>query len=315
MKMLLLALLILLLNPIFAGAEENDAVKITAVNIHCADGLVPERPCTERDAIFFVHGIYGDKDTFKNGQFDWPSELAKQFSDEIDVYVIEYRTKLLAWLKRDVASFDEVSDALFAKLQGQPGSGTTRGLLSSRPYRSVGFISHSLGGNVTAAYIHTVKSELGHEERARNGFLITLGTPANGAQIANVAIAIKSALAIPDPLLRSLERDNTFVRMLASWRNAEDRKATRFHCRPVNLYVGVEGAAMHGMTIVSLASAREPYKNLAKQVKVFEGYDHSRIAKPTDAKDPIYVWVVDIIKQERQRLGRWNEPTLCRTPL
>jgi hypothetical protein len=321
MKMLLLALPILLVSTVFAGAEENDAVKITAVNTPCqlpVPGGLPTRQCTELDAIFFVHGIYGDKDTFKNGQFDWPSELAKELGDQADIYVIEYRTKLLSWLEKDVASFDEVSDALFAKLQGQPrpGFGSTRdGLLSSRPYRSIGFISHSLGGNVTAAYIHTVKSELGHEERAQNAFLITLGTPANGAQIANVAIAIKSVLGIRDPLLRSLERDNTFVRMLASWRNAEDRKATRFHCRPVNLYVGVEGAAMHGMTIVPLASAEEPYKNLAKEVKLFEGYDHSRIAKPMNTNDPIYVWVAGIIKEERQRLNDWNEPTLCRRSL
>ncbi|MBY3181026.1 hypothetical protein HFO24_04985 [Rhizobium laguerreae] len=318
-KTLLLALPILLLNAVFAGAEEYDAIKITAVNTPCeipsADLPVPKRSCTGRDAVFFVHGIYGDKDTFKNGNFDWPSTLAKALDDEVDVYVIEYHTKLLSWLKRDIASFDDVSDALFAKLQGKPrpGSGNIRdGLLSFRPYRSVGFIAHSLGGNVTAAYIHTVKSELGHEERAQNGFLITLGTPANGAQIANVAVAIKSMLGIEDPLLKSLERDNTFVRMLASWRNAEDRKATRFYCRPVDLYVGVEGAPMHGMTIVSKESAEEPYKALAREVKFFEGYDHSRIAKPIDANDPVYVWVLDTIKNERKRLDHWDQPKLCR---
>jgi hypothetical protein len=156
-----------------------------------------------------------------------------------------------------------------------------------------------------------VKSELGHEKRAQNSFLITLGTPANGAQIANMAIAIKSALGIQDPLLRSLERDNTFVRMLASWRNAEDSKAKRFDCRAVNLYVGVEGASMHGMTIVSIDSARSPYRDLAKAVKLFEGYDHSRMAKPTGAEDPLYIWVANIIKEERQRLDTWNKPWLC----
>jgi hypothetical protein len=317
-KTLLLAMPILLLNAVFAGAEEYDAAKITPVNTPCEspspDPRAIKRSCTGRDAIFFVHGIYGDKDTFKNGIFDWPSKLAEALDDQVDVYVIEYRTKLLSWLKRDIASFDDVSDALFAKLQGKPmpGSGNMRdGLLSFRPYRSVGFIAHSLGGNITAAYIHTVKSELGHEERAQNGFLITLGTPANGAQIANVGVAIKSMLGIQDPLLRSLERDNTFVRMLASWRNAEDRKATRFDCRPVDLYVGVEGAPMLGMTIVSKESAEEPYKTLAQEVKFFDGYDHSRIAKPIDANDPVYVWVLDIIKKERKRLDDWDQPALC----
>lgn len=305
--------------PARATAQDNVPATVTAVNTPCEEPApnapVPKRPCTGRDAIFFVHGIYGDKDTFKNGTFYWPAELAKDLDDDVDIYVIEYRTKLLAWLKRDIASFDEVSDALFAKLQGQPrpGWGNTRdGLLSFRRYRSIGFIAHSLGGNITAAYIHSVKSELGHEERAQNSFLITLGTPANGAQIANVAIAIKTILQTRDPLLQSLERDNTFLKMLTSWRNAEDRKATRFDCRPVNLYVGVEGAPMYGMTVVSKESAEEPYKRLAKKIKVFEGYDHARIAKPTDARDEIYVWVRDIVKDERRRLDQWSEPSLCR---
>jgi hypothetical protein len=155
MKGFLLALPILLLVPVFGWAEENDAVKITAVNIPC-EKQAPSAPepagvCTKRDALFFVHGIYGDKDTFQNGQFYWPSAVAEQFPG-VDVYVIEYRTKLLSWLKRDVASFDEVSDALFAKLQGRPEVGFDDGVLSLRPYRSIGFIAHSLGGNVTAAY-------------------------------------------------------------------------------------------------------------------------------------------------------------------
>jgi hypothetical protein len=41
------------------------------------------------------------------------------------------------------------------------------GFVTSRGYRSVGFIAHSLGGNVITAYIHSVKSELGHSARAQ----------------------------------------------------------------------------------------------------------------------------------------------------
>jgi hypothetical protein len=291
-------------------ASGTEAVRITGINTTDPTSVaIDQDRFHTRDAVFFVHGIYGDVDTFKNGDFYWPSELAKEFNNELDVYTIEYRTKLLSWLKRDIASFDDVSGALFEKLHGYDG----QGLLSSRPYRSVGFIAHSLGGNVTAAYIHTVKSELGHVERAQNSFLITLGTPANGAQIANVAALIKNMLGVQDPLLQSLERDNTFVRMLASWRNAENRKAARFRCRPVNLYVAVEGTPMYGMTVVSRESAEEPYKYLANEVKMFEEYDHSRLAKPIGANDPVFVWVRDIIKKERKRLGDWTGP-LCSAP-
>jgi hypothetical protein len=310
MKSLLFVLPILLLTTLFTRGDEIDGVSIDPINVPCAT----QSSCMARDAVFFVHGIYGDKDTFKNGTFDWPNEFAKQFDNKVDVYVITYPTKLISWLKKDIASFEDISDNIFALLQGKPipGGGRMRdGLLSDRPYRSVGFMAHSLGGNVAAAYIHSVKSELGHEARAQNSFLITLGTPADGAQIANVAVVAKSILAIRDPLLQSLGRDNTFLRMLASWRNAENVKANHFDCRPVNLYVGVEGSPMLGMTIVSKESAEEPYRNIAKEVKVFEGYNHSQIAKPADANDPVFVWVRDIVKGEQERLNTWSGK-LCR---
>ena len=293
--------------PILASAAPagTEAVRITAINQE-SEATDKDRFRT-RDAVFFVHGIYGDKDTFKNGDFYWPSELAKELNNELDIYAIEYHTKLLSWLKRDIAAFDDVSGALFEELHGH----NENGLLSKRPYRSVGFIAHSLGGNVTAAYIHTVKSALGHVERAKNSFLITLGTPANGAQIANVAALIKNMLGMQDPLLQSLERDNTFVRMLATWRNAETDKAARLQCRPVNLYVGVEGTSMYGMTIVSRESAARPYIGIANEVKLFAEYDHSQLAKPVDQNDPVFVWVRDIIKNERKRMDEWTGP-LCR---
>jgi hypothetical protein len=65
------------------------------------------------------------------------------------------------------------------------------------------------------------------------------------------------------------------------------------------------------MTVVSKESAEEPYKHRAKEVKFFALYDHKRIAKPTDANDPVYVWVKDILRRERTRLDAWHERKLC----
>ena len=284
----LFAFVVLLLAIVSADAQQtSDPVKITPVGIPCEES--PRDPstarnCREIDALLFVHGIYGDKETFRNGDFDWPSELAKRFGDKTDVYVVEYTTKLFAWVKKDIASFDEIAEAFFDQLHGTPnpgGSGRmSDGLLDRRPYRSIGFIGHSLGGNVIAAYIHSVKSELGHVDRARNSFLVTLGTPANGSQMANVGLLLKAKLQMADTLLKSLEHDNTFLRMLASWRRAEDEKSQRFKCRPVHLYVGVEGQNMFPlMRIVTPESAAEPYRNLARDIKHFDDYDHSRSRK------------------------------------
>lgn len=290
-------------EDVFSDAERRAVGKIIEVGNVC-----DQTECTLKDAVFFVHGLYGDDSTFRNNKFDWPSELKTKFKDRIDVYKIQYQTQLLAWLKKDIASFDEVVDSIFWALQGKPipNHGIQRnGLLARRPYRSIAFVAHSLGGNVVAAYLHTVKSELGHAERAQNSFLVTLGTPANGSQMANAGVLLKNILGVKDPLLGSLTRDNTFVRMLARWRNAEDSKATRYRCRPVNLYVGVEAATTAGLTIVSKESAEEPYRGLAKEVEHFAGHSHSSIAKPTDAHDPVFVWVSDILTKEVARIGSW----------
>ncbi len=305
-----LFIFLLLSSGLVYGQQSPEVAKIIEVRSSCEWEL-----CKDFDAIFFVHGIYGDGDTFKNVNFDWPTQIPAVLSGrKIDVYRIEYKTALIAWLKKDIASFDEVVDSIFNALQGHPtpNFGLQRdGLLVRKPYRSVAFIAHSLGGNIVAAYFHTVKSELGHIARAQNSFLITLGTPANGAQLANVALVAKTFLNMRDPLLGSLSRDNTFVRMLARWRNAEDQKATAFRCRSVNLYVAVEGARLAGMKIVSRDSAEEPFRNIAKNIEFFSDLNHSTIAKPKDKNDKIFVWVENIIKNEVNRLNSWSDLDLC----
>lgn len=302
---------------IFASSPSG-AVELPAADIlPIKDCLEDEarRPCKRRDAIFFVHGIFGDVDTFTNGSYRWPQELAADFPD-VDVFVIEYRTQLLSWLKSDVATFDQIAEVLMSTMQGPVrDDGRSRrlgmGLVTERGYRSIGFIAHSLGGNVTAAYLHSVKSELGHTARAQNAYLIALGTPAEGSYLANVGDIMKKFLNQDDPLLSSLRRDNLFLRMLAMWRRAEDRKSQRFRCRSVNLYVGIEGASVYGIPVVSKQSATAPYEDLAKEIKVFDTYNHFRIAAPDKKTDPLNVWVTDIIKKERRRMDSWTAPRVC----
>jgi hypothetical protein len=126
--------------------------------------------------------------------------------------------------------------------------------------------------------------------------------------LANVGKIIKRYLNQRDPLLTSLERDNLFLRMLAMWRRAEVQKSQRFNCRRVNLYVGIEGASVYGIPVVSEESARRAYEGLAEEIKVFGTYNHLRIAAPDKKTDPLNVWVTDIIKEERRRLDKWTKP-------
>lgn len=273
--------------------------------------------CEDRVAVFFVHGIYGDESTFRSEDgFDWPARMPRELAGKsLDYYVVKYRTQLMSWAKADIASFDDVVESITAALHGKISSGDDRvgGLLKQRPYQAMGFIAHSLGGNVAAAYIHSIKSEFGHTERSKISFLITLGTPANGAQLADVGSLLKSILGMNDPLLKSLERDNTFLRMLAFWRRSENIKATRFHCRPVDLYVGVEGKRLFGLaTIVDRDSAVRPYARLARDVRFFAGHDHNSIVKPSAGDMEVYDWVTLTLEKQMRKLASWTEP-LCRS--
>ena len=41
-------------------------------------GEVCQGRCTDRHAVFFIHGIYGNGQTFTNGSFDWPQVLPRE---------------------------------------------------------------------------------------------------------------------------------------------------------------------------------------------------------------------------------------------
>jgi Putative serine esterase (DUF676) len=197
-----------------------------------------------------------------------------------------------------------------------PEDGTIPQLAPNR-YRSVNFIAHSLGGIVIPALIHTVKSERGHDDRSRFGFTITLGTPVLGAPIANVGLLAHEVIGGNDRLLKALELDNTYLRMMNYWRRAEENKANYFGCRAVTLDAAVEGEPMYGITIVPPESAVASLRsfNLARMIKVFSDRNHSSLAKPTNELDDVYQWVNGTIDDEFDRLSRWpvrgERPYLC----
>jgi hypothetical protein len=126
-----------------------------------------------------------------------------------------------------------------------------------------------------------------------------------------VGLLLKEKLGLTDPLLKSLEKDNTFVRMLAYWRRAEDEKAARFRCRPVNLYVAVEGSILPYMSVVPPESAAKPYERLAKKIEYFNNYNHFRIAAPDRESDPLFKWVANILREEQERIDHWGKKPLC----
>lgn len=298
MKVLLALLLLALGTQTWA---QSSPATVSNVRVNCANA------CAGRHAIIFVHGIYGSKETFVNTKvqpsFDWPSSLPDTISGSpVDVYLVEYRTALIAWAKKDIASLDEVVESVYPAIRS----------IRRKGYASVNFVAHSLGGNVVRSYIHSVKSEEGHIERVKHGFVITLGTPVDGASIANVGSLLKDALGMPDPLLKSLEKDNTFLRMLQLWSRQEEYKSKNYECRPLRLYAGIETrSVIPGVQVVNSASAKAATKVRA-DVEVMEfDRDHFEIVKPTSRTDRVYEQTLIWMTKEIKRLNESSGP-LCK---
>lgn len=262
----------------------------------CHDGLAD---CGGYDALVFVHGIYGGDTTFVNDRtrFDWVANVPREIGQRpIDVYRLNYRTELLAWAKAKNPSFDSVAKAIFDVMSP----------LRRRQYRSIGFIAHSLGGNFVSTYIHMVKTALGHPQRSQHAFVITLGTPVAGAQIADLTSVLKSALFMSDPLLESLKHDNLYLVMLNNFRSLEAPKGDKYGCRPVNLHAAYEKDKVGPILIVQRGSAAEAVSRVVNSPVVGFDRDHLEIVKPPDREDEVFQWVNDKLNAEYLRLATWD---------
>ena len=148
----------------------------------------------------------------------------------MDVYRLDYQTALLKWANDKDPRFEEVARAVREAMKP----------LRIRQYRTIGFIAHSLGGNMVSTYIHLVKTKIGHPQRSQHAYVITLATPVLGSQVANVGSELRSVLRMNDDLLNSLTKDNLYLRMLLEFREEEDPKERRYVCRPVHLHAAYE---------------------------------------------------------------------------
>jgi hypothetical protein len=282
-----------------APALGQEAAQLTPVGtVQCEIGRAAD--CTERDAIVFVHGIYGAEDTFRNEAtgFDWPTQFPRAIdTHRVDVYWLGYRSKLIAWARGDNPSFEDIAKSVFDALRPLRTSG----------YGSIGFIAHSLGGNIVATYIHYLKTKLGHPQRSQNAFIITLATPVLGAQIADLASILKASLLMSDPLLESLKAGNLYLSMLEQFRELEEDKERRYSCRAVHLHAAIEQEYLGPLLIVGPGSAAKPISNFVKSPIVAFPLDHAEIAKPRGAEPGgVYGWVLDRVGQEYQRISTWK---------
>jgi len=296
------------IDPIAAAGPAPSAAPLVTLTpaqaIQCSPGLPT---CEGHDAVVFVHGIYGDDDTFVNGttNFDWPVQFPREISGRpVDVFRLNHMNAMLAWSAGSNPSFLGVAKQIHAVMTP----------LRERRYRSIGFIAHSLGGNLVSTYIHYVKTAKGHPQRAQHAYAITLATPALGSQMADTGSLLKSMLGMSDPLLDSLKTQNLYLEMLLAFREAEGPKGEELGCRAVNLHAAYEKKHMGPFLIVAERSAADAVAaSVASPVVGFD-LDHSQMAKPAGRDDQVYQWVAKVIEREFARLASWDAAVASRDP-
>ena len=254
-----------------------------AITIHLALSIILALICTSSSSaqqtqpllhprvIVFVHGIHGNKDSFRaaNGAY-WPDLIRTDphFAYS-DVTVAEYPTPD----SNGKSSSAQLAEILFTQL--------TQARVWEHP--EVVFLAHSLGGIVVEEML------LKHPaEAAKVRFIVSYGTPHEGSTVARIA-----SLYDKDPLLNDLSdtSDNTFLTTLESnWRSqqsvngihrfcayeTEDTKpdstigrALRTHARVVSFY-----SATYGCDVTT------PPQEIHT--------DHINLVRPLDRKSAAY---------------------------
>jgi hypothetical protein len=136
--------------------------------------------------------------------------------------------------------------------------------------------------------------------------VITLATPVLGAQVADIADVLKSSLGIHDDLLKSLENDDLYLRMLVEFRGEESTKGKRYACRDVDLHAAYEEKYIGPLLIVKPQSATLSISNMVSSPVVGFPLNHLQIVKPNGPNDDVYRWVLDRVGSEYSRLATWD---------
>lgn len=158
--------------------------------------MTPQPSCSEpcdRHAVVFVHGLFGGADTWVNGAVSFPELLRtdQRFCDECDVFVVTYPTKPSQSHKIRLAEI---------------GQGLAEQLDHLANYNSIHLIGHSMGGNAILVSLMFTKflHEDAHQRFTKYKSVILLGTPIEGASIANFRWLVEHLIG-DDPQLMALK--------------------------------------------------------------------------------------------------------------
>jgi pimeloyl-ACP methyl ester carboxylesterase len=207
--------------------------------------------------IVFVHGILGDeRTTWTNGSSYWPEMLTHDHAfDGQDIYLYHYPSPLLG----QAFTIDEVAENMRSVL-------TTDGVLQ---HTEITFVSHSMGGIVTRAFILKYRKEWVPKIR----FLFFFATPTSGSPY-----ALLVGLVSQNPQFKELypmDPDSYLAPLLRNWLDAG---------MGLKSFCAYETQTFYGQIVVDLPSA----SNLCTEPLRPIDADHLSIVKPRDQNGAQY---------------------------
>lgn len=236
-----------------------------------------------RGVIVFVHGLMGDsKATWTNAKTGayWPDLLTKDAAfDGFDVYVYEYDSPKLS----TSYSPDEIAENMRLLFDSDGVS----------KHQSIVFLTHSLGGIVTRAYLKKYRRTA---QRVR--FIYFFSTPTTGAEIARLG-----ALISKNPQfykLRPMTSESYLADLQRDWMDAQFSFPS---------YCAYEKQPTMGQLIVEQQSA----SNLCQHLDPIEA-NHVDIVKPENTRSESYLAFLaafnEVIKNAASKARPIHQPLI-----
>jgi len=214
---------------------------------------------TSDTVVVFVHGISGDSTTTwtsQNGAY-WPELMTKDKTfDGIDIYIYQYQTSILG----RALSIDELAENLRLFLD-------TSGVAS---HKRIIFLTHSMGGLVTRAYILKYQRRIAE----RTAFIYFFSTPTTGSELASLTRLISRNPHLGQ--MQVMTSEGYLGNLQRQWLDAD---------LSIPSYCAYERRATFGVQVVTQASA----SNLCtKRLDPIDA-DHITIVKPSTENDTSYL--------------------------
>src|SRR5260370_23401574 len=235
---------------------------------------------SNRAAIIFVHGVMGDeRSTWTSGNQYWPSMLDRDptFNGQ-NIYVYHYPSPRL----HRAFSIDEIAENLRLVL-------STDGVLR---HNELTFVSHSMGGLVTRAFILKYQRDVAPKIR----LLYFFATPTTGSPYAKLANLVSQNQQFGDMYPMSADSDGYLGALQSNWLAAN--MGLRSYCGYETLPTDAPGIIVERQSATNLCTERlDPIDA-----------DHIQIVKPTGPTSTCYPALKNAI-QKTEPAGEKTKPT------